>query len=428
MSIQKTSFNVGETNLTLGMPISKVDLVNRLVSGFATLDNTDVHDEVVESTASANAFARFRGNIREMHQPIAAGRMVDFRQEAYYDTKTEKFYEGIYVTVYVSLGAEDTWQKVIDGTLSGFSIGGEILDAKSQYVSEIGKVVRFINDYELIELSLVDNPANQLANVFSIVKSADGNIMKGMIAEAQVENVYYCRADEIVKTSTEDSVSCPNCNVSMENAGWFEYDKSNKAEKLKDVVQKYLITSDITQGKPAQDKGGVDVVVENKEEADDTKVDEVLEVAPITDPDEVPAVEVEPKDEEVAASVSEVDNADDDLAKMFDGLKDSLAETLQKNTDTISDSLKGIDERFETVTKDFEGKYSELAEKNSKLGERLAGIESTIGNVEKSLGILEGATAVRKSNDLGGSEEHVIEKSVASKWGGHFIGTDSLQD
>src|ERR1041384_3195986 len=123
-------------------------------------------------------FSRFRGNIREMHQPIAVGKMVDFREEEFYDPTTEKFYRGIFATVYVSKGAQDTWEKVLDGTLTGFSIGGNIVDAETQWNKDAETNVRFIKDYELIELSLVDNPANQLANVLDRKSTADGQVMK----------------------------------------------------------------------------------------------------------------------------------------------------------------------------------------------------------------------------------------------------------
>lgn len=431
MSIQKASFTIGEKQLHLGMAFSKVDQVNRLVSGFATMDNTDLRDEIVVSAASTRAFERFRGNVREMHQPIAAGRMVDFRQETYYDPKTEKFYDGVYVTAYISLGAQDTWEKVLDGTLSGFSIGGEILDATSQFVPDANKVIRFINDYELVELSLVDSPANQLCNVFSITKSLDGDtIVKGMIADAKVENVFYCRDEEIVKTSTGESLVCLSCDKPMETAGWFEYDDSNKVEKLKDVVQKYLSKNN-TQVSPANNEGGVDVVVKETvgEQTEPVEEEGKAEVEVTSSVEAVVSEVIEPvAPVDEAADVSEVADVNDDLAKMFDGLKASIADTLQKSTDSIGESLKGIDERFEAVTKDFEGKYVELMAKHTELTERFGALESKTGEVEKSLGLLEGSTAIRKSNDLGGSEEHVVEKSSAGKWGGHFLGADSLTD
>lgn len=429
MNVQKAAFNIGEHSLRLGMSFSKVDVENRLVSGFATLDNTDSHDEVVLAEASTRAFDRFRGNLREMHQPVAAGRMVGFTQESYYDTKTEKFYDGIYVTVYVSLGAPLTWEKVIDGTLTGFSIGGNILEADTQYVPELGKTVRFIKDFELVELSLVDNPANQLANVFSITKSAEGAIMlKGMIADATTENVFYCKPDELVKTSSEAELTCPNCNEVMDTAGWFEYDDSNKAEKLKAVVQKYLATSDNTQGEPAQNEGGVDVV--DKIEKDAIVSEEPIEVAEEGEAQtEVDSSvdnvdEVETTDE--AADVSEVSDEDNDIVKMFASLKTDITESLEKNSGVVTEALSGLTTRLDTVTADVETKNSELLTKFAELSTELAAVNARIDVTEKSLTVIDGATAIRKSSDLGGSTEVVVEKSTTSMWGGHFLGADSL--
>ncbi len=120
------------------MPLSKIDKANRIVSGWASLDNPDTQGDVVLKEANQSAFARFRGNIREMHQPIAVGKMISFKEDSFYDTKSGKFYNGIFVDVYVSKGAESTWEKVLDGTLSGFSIKGNILDHETQFVKDAG--------------------------------------------------------------------------------------------------------------------------------------------------------------------------------------------------------------------------------------------------------------------------------------------------
>lgn len=423
-AINKAVWSSTDHKMQMSMPITKVDTANRLVSGFATLDNTDSHDEVVLADASTKAFERFRGAVREMHQPIAAGHMVNFVQESYYDTKTERFYDGIYATVYVSLGAPLTWEKVLDGTLTGFSIGGEILEAESQYVPELGKTVKFIKDYELIELSLVDNPANQLANVFSITKSADGMVLKGMIAETKTENVFYCKVDDFVKTSTEATLTCPNCTQSMESAGWFEYDDSNKADKLRDVVQKYLSKDNNSQVQPAHIEGGVNVDIEKSEPVTegDIPVDEQG-----TAEHEVVASENAPDDVEEPADVAEVVDADDDLAKMFDGLKTDISESLEKNTATLQAAIGGLDTRLNSVASDVETKNSELVQKFAALDTKFAELEGRVGTTEKSLTVLDGASAIKKSSDLGGSTEVVVEKTT-SIWGGAFLGAESLQD
>jgi hypothetical protein len=128
-TIAKVNWTTNDKQVRLSMPIAKVDRDNRLVSGFATLDNVDTQGDVVLSEASQRAFARARGNLREMHQPVAVGKIVDFREDEFFDGN--KFYRGIFVTAYVSKGAESTWEKVIDGTLTGFSIGGDITDSST---------------------------------------------------------------------------------------------------------------------------------------------------------------------------------------------------------------------------------------------------------------------------------------------------------
>ena len=437
MKIEKATWNTSADHVRLAMPLTKIDEEKRQVSGFASLDNPDSHDDIVLAEASQRAFSRFRGNIREMHQPIAVGRMVEFKEDEYYDPNDKKFYKGIYVTVKVSKGAQDTWEKVLDGTLTGFSIGGNVLDQESQFVKDAGKSIRFIKDYELVELSLVDNPANQLANVFSIEKSADGSqVMKGMVADTKTEITYYCPEDEIAKTSTQESLSCPVCEKNMVDAGWFEYTTdAERAQKMAECVEKYL-SSNNTQ-ETANNEGGVDVAKDTVEKQAvpegqgviepgaagqaETEVESSVENADVTEVEE-------PVAEEEAADVSEVENAEDDLAKMFDNLRDELKKDVAGNFETVNHTLDEVNSKFEKFSASVEGKFEELAAKHSELTEKFAGLKTELGNVEKSLTGLEAKTAFKKSGDLGGSTAAADTKKSASTWGGHFLGVDSLQD
>ena len=121
--MRKSVLTGTQSAVNISMPISKVDVEKRLVSGFASLDNVDQQGDRIIPDANIDAFQSFRGNIREMHSDHnAVGKLVNFEETMYYDEKTEKFYSGIYVTVYVSKGAPNTWEKVIDGTLTGCSL------------------------------------------------------------------------------------------------------------------------------------------------------------------------------------------------------------------------------------------------------------------------------------------------------------------
>jgi hypothetical protein len=185
------------------VPFTKVNREKRTVSGFATLDNLDQTGDVVTAEASLKAFESFRGNIREMHGSNAVGKMVSFKPETFYDPTTKEFYNGVYVDAYISKGAQDTWEKILDGTLAGFSIGGKIVDSENEVNKSNGKTVRFIKEYALMELSVVDSPANELCNILSVQKMNGQLVFKGMATEIVAENIFYCADSDSVFVSTE---------------------------------------------------------------------------------------------------------------------------------------------------------------------------------------------------------------------------------
>ena len=104
MNIEKSLWSSHGDNITLSVPFTKVNREKRTVSGFATLDNVDQTGDVVTSEASIKAFENFRGNLREMHQPVAVGKIVSFKPETYYDPASKEFYNGVYVDAYISKG------------------------------------------------------------------------------------------------------------------------------------------------------------------------------------------------------------------------------------------------------------------------------------------------------------------------------------
>ena len=232
MDINKAHWSTEGDHVRLSMPINKVDKERRIVTGFATLDNLDRQGDVVPKEASLKAFESFRGNIREMHQPIAVGKVISFKEDTYFDTESKKFYNGIVVSAYVSKGAQDTWEKVLDGTLTGFSIGGEIHDTEKVYDEDLNKTYQVIKEYTLSELSLVDNPANQFANVYSIEKG----VATGYLSKTSTENVYWCKVCDIVKISEENACSCPQCDKSMSTIGFVESNDAEKASVVKSMI------------------------------------------------------------------------------------------------------------------------------------------------------------------------------------------------
>ena len=232
-NLYKAFWHSEDNSIKLSMPIAKVDKERRMVSGFATLDNIDKQSDIVPTDVSIKAFERFRGNLREMHMPIAVGRVMSFKSDKFYDKEEDKFYNGVYVDAYISKGAQDTWEKVLDGTLSGFSIGGSIKDTEDQYDPEIDKSIRVIKDYELHELSLVDNPANQFANIVSIQKAEDGqNTFEGIMTKMSLENVYWSKDNSLVRLSKEEDQRSGEVLI-----GFVETTDQEKNEVIKNLIK-----------------------------------------------------------------------------------------------------------------------------------------------------------------------------------------------
>jgi len=171
--------------LNFSFPINMIKKEQRIVSGIATADNVDKSNDIVDFAASEIAFKNWQGNIREMHAPIAVGKAISYKPIKMKDADGRE-YNAIEVEAYISKGAESTWQKILDGTLRAFSIGGKIM--KKEILA--GKLhnnrpINVIKEYELGELSLVDNPANALATIDLVKMDVDGKL--GYVLESDFQ-------------------------------------------------------------------------------------------------------------------------------------------------------------------------------------------------------------------------------------------------
>jgi len=446
MNIEKTVWSSSGDTVHLSVPFTKVNREKRTVSGFATLDNVDQTGDVVTAEASMKAFDSFRGNLREMHQPLAVGKVVSFRPETYYDQTTKEFYNGVYVTSYISKGAQDTWEKVLDGTLSGFSIGGKIIEADNEMNKSTGEQVRFIKNYELIELSIVDSPANQLCNIFSIEKMNGQLVFKGMAADVVTENIFYCEESDSVFMSTEKTFDSPVSGKPATLIGWVEssdVSKSKEIDKILASFKKTRLALPETQiiAKQANVEGGNKMSDTNMDNVVEAPVAEAAVVeAPVAEAVEAPVADESNVDlfdksldvaevatenasadsVEEAAATEEVTVDEPDFAKMLGDLKGFFSETLTKATDANAAHVSEMKETVESFSKSINVQITELAEKHSALSAAVTDIKSTIDGVQKRVDAVEGDTAIKKSSDLGRSEG---VKQSKSKWNGSFLGS-----
>lgn len=245
IDINKAHLATDGNHVTLTMPISKVDAEKRIVSGFATLDNVDRQGDIVTAEASQKAFERFRGNVRLMHQPIPAGKVVNFRTDTFFDKETNKQYRGVYVDTYISKGAQDVWEMVLDGTLTGFSIGGAIKDFEKAYDAQSDSTVRVVKDYDLVELSLVDSPANQLANIFSVEKADKDGIAASIFNKSDIQNVFWCETDQLAYTDFSETRDCLVCEKDLAPIGWLDIVQGDDMDKaMWSMVNNYISKAD----------------------------------------------------------------------------------------------------------------------------------------------------------------------------------------
>lgn len=152
----------------LSIPITKFDEEQRIVEGIATAEVLDTQGDIVDFPAAIDAFKSWEGNIREQHDPKkAVGRAIEW--SAIDDNKA------IRLSARISKGAQDTWEKVKDGTLKYFSIGSPFgsFERKPETMKVAGGADKTVNRLflkALSEVSLVDQGACPAAKI-ELVKS-----------------------------------------------------------------------------------------------------------------------------------------------------------------------------------------------------------------------------------------------------------------
>jgi hypothetical protein len=159
------------SSFDLFLPLSKIDLDQRLVTGCATAETPDRSGEIFDYASSkpyfekwsADALAASRGKsfgaVRAMHAPIAAGKLTDIA----FDDDAKR------ITVAAKIVDDDEWRKVQEGVYTGFSQGG-------RYVKRWADPDTGLTRYtaEPHEVSLVDLPC---------VPDATFDVVKGGVVE-----------------------------------------------------------------------------------------------------------------------------------------------------------------------------------------------------------------------------------------------------
>lgn len=406
--IQKLFMDRDGYQLQFGFDFQKAtDETERTIVGFATLDNLDQTNDLVLAKASEDAFRTFRGNIRAQHNVNdAVGRLIAFEPAEYFDANTNQTYKGIRVAVRVSRGAEDTWQKCMDGTYSGFSIGGAVLESENVYSPELKRNVKVITKYRLTELSLVDNPANELANFETVYKMFDAEDLQKGFTE---ENLFWCPVHKVGSRHSGEKFTCSVCGENMARIGSIN-ENEDIAEKLTKVLSELEI-----------DMEGV--ITKMADEDKKVEVDETDAVEETTADEATPEVKAEDAADTAADAETEAEETAETEAEDTDVVVPDVAELINN----ISAQLKLVEEtlisKYNDLTTTVEEKLQKIVDLDDKLTEKIAKLQSdaeaTTDRVEK----IAGATAMRQSED--DVNEDKLEKSADTDkeediWGGLF--------
>lgn len=141
------------------VPIRKVDEEQQMVWGYASTEAVDSEGEIILLTAMKAALPAYMefANIREMHQLSAVG------------VAKEADVDGTGLWIGAKVVDPLAWLKVKEGVYKGFSVGG-LATSRDPANRKI------ITGMELIEISLVDRPANPeaLIEVFKLHQGVEG--------------------------------------------------------------------------------------------------------------------------------------------------------------------------------------------------------------------------------------------------------------
>lgn len=422
-------------------PMQKVDQKKRIVTGIATANNVDLANDVIEFEASLDAFANWVGNIREMHDPKkAVGTMIDYRPTSI--MYNGKMYDAIEVDIYISKGAEDTWQKILDGTLKGFSIGGKALEKKNMYDPETGEMVTHVTKYLMGELSVVDNPCNPTGMFMLIKKAADGTLVD--ISEVENQSVFYCETHKYA--TINNNKFCPECGQEMKEIGVVETFNA-------DVINKVI--SDFENSKKEGESGIMDLhentnnaTISNMNDFTDEQKTTLLKrlgsflfdgvsATPAVAPNVTVNIhkgllvdEVKEVEDKVEKSVDEIniEEKDDAVEKSVD-LGSEVEDSNKEDEMDIEELLKGVssllDEKLGEVKAEISAEVdAKIDEINKSVSDFKDETDATLAKNAEELEKVSNTGAIQKSVDIEEVEDDKIEKSVStveSFWGGIFV-------
>jgi hypothetical protein len=303
------------------------------------------------------------------------------------------------------------------------------------YDEKLEAKIRIIKEYDLVELSLVDTPANEFANILSIEKVNGVDTIKSSMPDTVIENVFWDEESGIVMLSENEQEPSPNNGVPMKNIGFVEKTDNEKSEMIKFLVDsaKGINTSKIIKEESPMNETTNEIVEEIE------KSDEIIEesqVAPEADAvvEDATTEEVVEKSDDAKTTEEKSDDATEDVVEKTDQVEEESAKVEEvSKSDEVAESVAEIKN---TLTSAFSDLVSTIKSLQSQVEDLSKSVDSVKNEVAESKGIfdefgkrvdaVEADTAFRKSGDLGEIVQYQPEKVEKSLWGGRFLKTADL--
>jgi predicted house-cleaning noncanonical NTP pyrophosphatase (MazG superfamily) len=247
----------------LFVPLTKVDLAQRLVYGVAAVEEKDrskevfdyetskAHFETWSEECNKNSGGKSYGNVRAMHGKVAAGRLDE--PLVFNDALKQ-------IEVCTKIVDDNEWEKVEEGIYTGFSIGGRY---EKRWKDDDG-----LQRYTAapVEISLVDSPCMPSAR-FTMVK-ADGvceeHEFKSVIKEDK-QPAPVAKADDGPTNEEIARVATELAKADGVEVKWPEYIEKarKKLQKPKEAGAKNIDNKEKSNADDEQDQGTDD----NKDDA-----------------------------------------------------------------------------------------------------------------------------------------------------------------
>lgn len=395
------------SKLNIFVPLTKIDVENRLVYGVVAEEVVDNSGEVFDYEKSKPYFQKWsanaeltsnglsKGNLREMHGKTAAGKLTDLA----FDDANRR------IECCAKVVDDMAWKKCLEGVYTGFSMGGRYAE-KWVEKADGGERKKYAGDPA--EISLVDKPCIPTAT-FQLVK-ADGIVEERHFSSIIGEDT----GDEVMKvdyTPSNDELAARGQELAKaagkDPASWLDFADEARTQLVAEHVEKAGKTH--MDKKDHKDKG----TAEEGEDKGDFEED--ADAGPKPGEKGVEGEEEDPEDGEDAdmKEKSKDDDADDEDPEAAD---DEDPEAAEKSDNGTGDP---VEQGWRSTDGSFHLKKADAVARNKMLKAAAAQPETLLDAV----GAL-AKTVADVTGELG--EEETVEKSDLVRYAEFFEGASEL--